>query len=162
MSEAVVQLKIAGQSYRVITSASTEDVGRLAARVEETLRSVTAPGRQPGEQSMVLAAITLAHDLEEERRARRALEARYEAKLEQLLGMVNAALGQSTAPDDSMEREFGRIAPTLPPPTESDPEGTLDLPFVGGFPIDTGLPSEVREVYVGRPRRELEAVGSDG
>lgn len=151
MSEAVVQLKIAGQTYRVVTSASAEDISRLVSRVEDALRSVTVPGRQPAEQSMVLAAITLAHELEEERRARAALEARYELKLRELLGLVDRALG-SEPELDGVEREFGRIAKTLAPPAPSSAgeqdaaSETLELPFV----------------YVPRRVRELEAVGSDG
>lgn len=157
MSEAVVQLKIAGQSYRVVTTATEDDLKGLAHRVEDALRSVTTPGRQPSEQAMVLAAITLANDLEQERRARRELEARYETQLRELLALVDGALGE-TPVVDSVEREFARIAPTLAPPPESE---TLELPFMAGARA-LGEIQASHEVYVSRRGWELEAVGSEG
>jgi cell division protein ZapA len=138
MSEAAVQLKIAGQVYRVVTSASPEDLGRLSARVDEALRAVTPGGRQPSEQALVLAAITLAHELEEERRARLALEARYERKLRELLSQVETALAvpppqETNAPRESL-RDDSLPAPALQP--------------------------ALQEVYALRRLREREAVGS--
>jgi cell division protein ZapA len=170
MSETVVQLKIAGQSYRVVTSATTDELARLTRRVEEALSSVTVRGRLPSEQDMVLASITLAHQVEQEREARRALERRYEAKLRQLLSQVDAALGQSAnAPwnsaqvdvGDPTERESGRAAPTLPPPNSSFPGEALELPFAEGLRV-SGSTELTTEVYVAHRRRERGAVGSEG
>ncbi|HSC88447.1 MAG TPA: cell division protein ZapA [Polyangiaceae bacterium] len=93
MSQAATQLKVAGQVYRVVTSAPTDELERLAARVEDALAQVTAPGRQAPPQAFVLAALTLAHDLEEERARYRALEARHRAFVENVLGRVENALG---------------------------------------------------------------------
>jgi cell division protein ZapA len=172
MSETVVQLKIAGQSYRVVSSATTDDLARLAHRVEEAVRSVTVRGRQPSEQDMVLASITLAHEVEQEREARQALERRYEAKLRQLLAQVDAALAQNSAAlaqnsagqrnaADSADREPGRAAPTLPPPSANFPGEELDLPFAEGLRV-SGSPELTAEVYVTRRSRELGAMGSEG
>jgi|GEM_PF-606503 len=147
MGEAVVQLKIAGQTYRVVTSASSEDLGRLAERVDDALRAVTPQGRQPaGEQALVLAAITLANELEEERSARLALEARYESKLRELLLQVEAALGVEPRSDVAATQDF----PTQEFPTQEFPAEEL--------PTTTTL----QEVYASRRLRERGAVGSQG
>ena len=169
MSETVVQLKIAGQSYRVVSSATTDDLARLTHRVEEALRSVTVRGRQAAEQDMVLASLTLAHEVEQEREARLALERRYEAKLRQLLAQVDAALAHTgisntvsdSANRDSADRETGRSAPTLPPPGAPYSSETLELPFAEGLRV-SGSAEVTAEVYVPRRGRELGAVGSEG
>ena len=101
MSQAAVQLKVAGQTYRVVTSAPPGELTRLAARVEDALATVTAPGRQPSPQALVLAAMTLAHELEEERAKRARLEERYRALLGQVVGRLDHLLGD--APDASAE-----------------------------------------------------------
>lgn len=63
----MVQLRVAGQTYRVVTSASDEELRRLAAVVDEKIATVVPPGRAVTPQAMLLAAMALAHDLEEER-----------------------------------------------------------------------------------------------
>jgi cell division protein ZapA len=92
MSRAV-ELKIAGQAYRVVTSASATELARLAETVEDALAQVTPKGRQPSPQSMLLASVTLAHELEEERARYRELEERYRQTLTELLGQVDRLLG---------------------------------------------------------------------
>lgn len=94
MSQAAVQLKVAGQVYRVVTSAPEDELGRLAARVEDALAQVTQPGRQPSPQAFVLAALTLAHDLEEERERYRQLEERHKHFVQDVLGRVEQALDE--------------------------------------------------------------------
>lgn len=96
MSRAV-ELKVAGHAYRVVTSADPDELTRLAEKVDATLAQVTTPGRQPSAQSLVLAAITLAHELEEERARVAALEARYEALLRDTLGEVEEILAEDAA-----------------------------------------------------------------
>lgn len=96
MSRAV-ELKVAGHAYRVVTSADPSELERLAEKVESTLAQVTSPGRQPSAQNLVLAAITLAHELEEERARVAALEARYEALLRDTLGEVEEILAEDAA-----------------------------------------------------------------
>ena len=95
MSEAAVQLKVAGQTYRVVTSAEPSELTRLASKVEDALSGVTPPGRQPSPQAPVLAAITLAHELEEERAKRQALEERHRRVLSSLLGRVDRVLEET-------------------------------------------------------------------
>jgi cell division protein ZapA len=98
MSQAAVQLKVAGQVYRVVTSAPEDELLRLASRVEDALAQVTAPGRQPSPQAFVLAALTLAHELEEERERVRQLEERHKALLQNVLERVERALGDEAEP----------------------------------------------------------------
>lgn len=87
-----VELRVGGQTYRVLASADESELRRLAHIVDDRLRSLTAPGRQVSPQMLVLAAIALAHDLEEERARRQKLEARSREMLESLLARVDAAL----------------------------------------------------------------------
>jgi len=95
MSEASVQLKVAGQIYQVVTSADEAELQRLAKKVEGALTGVTAPGRQPSPQALVLAAITLAHELEEEQAKRAAIETRHREMLRTLLGRVDQVLEET-------------------------------------------------------------------
>src|SRR5262245_53687098 len=67
MAGRMVQLRIGGQTYRVVTGASDEELKRLAAVVDQKLGEVVPPGRAVTPQAMLLAAMALAHDLEEER-----------------------------------------------------------------------------------------------
>jgi cell division protein ZapA len=102
MVEAAVPLKVAGQTYRVVTSAPVEELERLAKVVEAALGDVTPKGRQPSPQALVLAAITLAHELEEERARRVAVEERHRRVLGSLIGKIDRVL--STTPP-------GEVAP---------------------------------------------------
>lgn len=104
MSRAAVQLKVAGQTYKVVTSAEEHDLQRLAGAVEDRMYAVTGPGRQPTQQSLVLAAITLAHELEEERELRQRAEERYRTMLESLLGRIDAVLEETILPVESAAR----------------------------------------------------------
>src|SRR5262245_60036925 len=76
MAGRTVQLRVGGQTYRVVTSASEEELQRLAAVVDEKLAAVVPPGRMVNPQAILLAAMALAHDLEEERARSAALAAR--------------------------------------------------------------------------------------
>lgn len=104
MVEAAVPLKVAGQTYRVVTSAPADELDRLAKIVEAALEEVTPKGRQPSPQALVLAAITLAHELEEERSRRLAVEARHRRVLGSLVGKIDRVL-ETTQSSDSAPRE---------------------------------------------------------
>jgi len=99
-----VELRVGGQNYRVLASADEADLRRLADVVDARLRSLAAPGRQLSPQALVLAAIALAHDLEEERAARARVEARAKEMLQTLLTRVDAALTDTPEPPPSIER----------------------------------------------------------
>jgi hypothetical protein len=60
---------------------------------------MTSPGRQVSPQSLLLAAISLAHELEEERCQRRQLEERARSMFTSLLERVDAALEESAPLD---------------------------------------------------------------
>jgi cell division protein ZapA len=100
MVEAAVPLKVAGQTYRVVTSAPPEELERLAKVVEAALTEVTPAGRQPSPQALVLAAITLAHELEEERARRVEVEERHRRVLGSLIGKIDRVL-ETTQPSDT-------------------------------------------------------------
>ncbi len=90
-----VQLKVGGQTYRVVTSASEDELRRLAAVVDEKLAAVVPPGRPMTPQAMLLAAIALAHDLEEERGRAAHVATRARAAFGRILQRVDAALETS-------------------------------------------------------------------
>ncbi len=95
MSEAAVQLKVAGKTYRVVTTAAEGELSRLAGKVEDALEGVVPPGREASPQALVLAAITLAHELEEERARRIAAETRHKLVLQKLLARVDQVLDEA-------------------------------------------------------------------
>lgn len=101
MSRAPVELRVGGQTYRVVASAGEDQLKRLAGLVDERLRELAGPGRAISPQSLLLAAISLAHDLEEERARREAIEVRSKEMLRSVLQRIDAAL--EVLPDDGAE-----------------------------------------------------------
>jgi cell division protein ZapA len=87
-----VELRVAGQNYRVVSSVSEDDLRRLAAVVSSKLVEIGGKGRPPAPQAMLLAAITLAHELESQREANQRLELRTRELLRKTLARVDAAL----------------------------------------------------------------------
>jgi cell division protein ZapA len=83
---------VGGQNYRVVTSASDDELLRLAAAVDEKLATVVAPGRAPTPQAMLLAAMALAHELETERARSAALASRMKDAFGRILQRVDTAL----------------------------------------------------------------------
>jgi len=88
-----VQLRVGGQSYRVVTSASDAELERLTLIVEQKLSQLVPPGRPVNPNAMLLAALALAHDLEEERALREGQLARTRGAFRRMLERVDAALG---------------------------------------------------------------------
>ena len=113
MSGTPVELKIGGQTYRVLASAEEAELRRLAEIVDMRLRTLTTPGRQVSPQTLLLAALALAHDLEEERERRLHVEARAKEMLRSVLERIDAVLDNSSAPEavDVDESEAGDEAP---------------------------------------------------
>lgn len=87
-----VSLRIAGQSYKVVSSASEEELQRLADAVTAKVEALTPHGRPAAPQAVVLAAIALAHELEEERARRLTVERRAKEMLRRVLGRIDDAL----------------------------------------------------------------------
>jgi cell division protein ZapA len=90
MDRRTVQLQIAGQSYRVVSSASPDDLQRLAQVVEAKLSELGGSRGMP--QAMLLAAMALAHDVESERGRREAVERRTRDLLRRVLVRIDDAL----------------------------------------------------------------------
>jgi cell division protein ZapA len=105
MSGAPVELRVGGQTYRVVASADEQELRRLASIVDTKLRELTAPGRQISPQALLLAALALAHDLEEERERRVAVENRWREKLTSMLQRIDAALDATTVVEPRAEAE---------------------------------------------------------
>lgn len=98
MASRTVPLRIAGQTYRVVTSASDDELQRLAAVVDAKLSLVVSPGRAVTPQHMLLAAMALANDLEEERARGAAVQERARGAFGRMLEKVDAALGPQALP----------------------------------------------------------------
>ncbi len=114
MAGSPVELKVGGQTYRVVASAEESELKRLADLVDARLRSLSAPGRPISPQSMLLAAISLAHDLEEEKRKRAQVEARSKEMLRGVLARIDAAIEASDEKADEKADSDGH--PSEPPP----------------------------------------------
>src|SRR3954468_7364086 len=126
MPKGPVELRVGGQTYRVVATAEEADLHRLADVVDERLRKLTAPGRSVSPQSLLLAALSLAHDLEEERGRRLRSEQRAREMLSGLVSRIDAALeadsaeaaeappAQPSAHSDEAEVEFD-FGPSLEP-----------------------------------------------
>jgi cell division protein ZapA len=100
MDRRTVQLRVAGQSYKVVSSAPDNELERLAATVDAKVSEVTPRGRAASPQSMLLAAISLAHELESERGRREALEVKTRDLMRRVLLRIDQALedGDGDAP----------------------------------------------------------------
>jgi cell division protein ZapA len=97
MANRSVQLRVGGQTYRVVSSADEEELGRLAAVVDAKLAAVVPPGRAITPQALLLAAMALAHELEEERARGRAVAAHARDAVGRILERVEGALGEGGA-----------------------------------------------------------------
>ena len=87
-----VSLRVAGQSYKVVSSASEEELQRLADTVTAKVEALTPRGKAAAPQSVILAALALAHELEEERARRLSVERRARDMLRRVLGRIDEAL----------------------------------------------------------------------
>jgi cell division protein ZapA len=104
MVSRAVELRVGGQTYRVVSSASPEELLRLAEIVDERIHALVPPGRPVNPQTMLLAAMALAHDLEEQRAKTAQVVARARdtvgrmlTRLDTTIAATEAALG---TPDD--------------------------------------------------------------
>ena len=92
MDRRTVELRIAGQSYRVVSSAPEEDLKRLALVVGGKLAELVPKGRPVPPQAMLLAAMALAHEVEAARGERESLERRTRDLLRRALVRIDDAL----------------------------------------------------------------------
>ena len=96
MDRRTVQLRVAGQVYRVVSSADEAELVRLASLVEEKLASLLGPNRPAPPQALLLAAMALAHDAEDARRSALAAEERTRERVAQLLERIDGVLAEVT------------------------------------------------------------------
>ncbi len=99
MERRTIALQIAGQSYKVVSSAAEPALHRLAATVTAKLTEVAPRKGTPAPQAMLLAAMALAHELEEERAKRDALERRTRDLLRRVLVRIDDALEHGDSDD---------------------------------------------------------------
>lgn len=95
MSSAPVELRVGGQTYRVVASAGEDELRRLASIVDARLRAVSPPGKPVSPQALLLAALALAHDLEEERSRNVKLAHRSREMLGSIMTRLDAAIDAS-------------------------------------------------------------------
>jgi len=96
MSRSPVELRVGGQTYRVVASAEESELRRLADIVDARLKELAGPGRAISPHGLLLAAISLAHDVEQERSLRRGVEQRSREMLQTVLQRIDAALEATT------------------------------------------------------------------
>ena len=87
-----VEVRVGGRTYRVVASTEEAVLQRLASLVDERLRELSGPGRGLAPKSLLLAAISFAHDLEQERERRKQMEARSRETLSAVLKRIDAAI----------------------------------------------------------------------
>jgi cell division protein ZapA len=92
MAKRPVELRVGGQSYRVHSSASAEELERLASVVDDKIASLVPMGRPVSPQALLLAAIALAHEVEEQRRRADRIAARSRAALTGIVERVDDSL----------------------------------------------------------------------
>ncbi len=97
---APVTLNVGGQQYRVVASVPEDSLRRLAAVVDERIRAIVPRGKPVTPNAILLAAIALANEVEEERDKRAGIEKRSRDVLRRLLARIDEAL---EAPDDDSD-----------------------------------------------------------
>jgi cell division protein ZapA len=93
-----VEVRVAGQNYRVVSSAPEGEVRRLAEAVNAKLAELVPKGRAAPPNAILLAAIALAHDVEEEREKRESIERRARDWLRRVVTRIDEVL---EAPEDA-------------------------------------------------------------
>ena len=101
MAGRTVELRVGGQTYRVVSSASESELAHLAGVVNDHLAHIAATDRPASAQALVLTAIALAHELENERERYAALAARTRDTLGRILERVDATLGADARVEDT-------------------------------------------------------------
>lgn len=98
MDGRAVQLRVAGQSFKVVSSVDKDELQRLADAVSAKIEELTPSGKATSPQSVLLAAMALAHELEAERALRAGMERRASDMLRRVLVHIDGALDAATEP----------------------------------------------------------------
>lgn len=96
MDRRTVQIRVAGQTHKVVSTAEQGELHRLAATVDAKVSEISK-GRASHPQGVLLAALALAHELEEERNRREALERRTRDLLRRVLLRIDDAIEDADA-----------------------------------------------------------------
>jgi len=110
-----VQLRVGGQSYRVVTTATDVELKRCVAVIDERLAEVNPKGRAPHAQALFLAMLALVNELEEARAGAARAQAAARETLSAVLQRIDAALDEHGAADDADEQSGAH-----PPPVGAD------------------------------------------
>lgn len=97
-----MQLRLAGQTYRVVTTAGDAELKRFVSMIEEKL-SAMPRGKALHPQALLLATLALAHDLEEERARSQRIEARAKDTLARLVERIDAALDEGSGDEAQVQ-----------------------------------------------------------
>jgi cell division protein ZapA len=108
MANKAVELNVAGQRCRVVTTANDQELQDLVALVEDKLAAVTGPGRPVSTQALLLAAVALAHDVKEQHDRADAIAGKAKQSLQSLLVRVDTALEQNESQDRERSRKRRR------------------------------------------------------
>lgn len=92
MSRRTAVVTVGSREYKVVSSASPDELARLAGTVSAKLSEVVPAGRPEPPQALLLVAMALAHDLEVERERARALERRSRDMLRRVLVRLDGVL----------------------------------------------------------------------
>lgn len=99
MGGRTVQVRVGGQNYRVVTSASDDDLQRATLVVEQKLAEVSPPGRMANPHALLLAALHLAHELEEVKAQHAELRNQTRSAFTRLRDRIDATLGTTEVAD---------------------------------------------------------------
>ena len=102
MADHAVELNVAGQKCRVVSSADEAELEILASMVEEKLARILPPGRPVTTQAVILAAVALANDVRNERQRADAIAKKATTTLHAMLGRVDAALNDPKLADPKL------------------------------------------------------------
>ena len=93
MASRSVSVRVGGQTYRISASVEEAELQRLAAVVDDRIMALTPAGRAVTPQAILLAAIALAHEAEEQRVRADALAERTQDLCDRILARVDEVLG---------------------------------------------------------------------
>lgn len=97
-----MELQVGGQTYRVVSRSSDEELHRLAKVVDAKLRALVPSGRQIPTQALLLVAMALAHDAEAEREKRISVEQRSREMLSSMLARIDDAIETCDAAEEKL------------------------------------------------------------
>ncbi len=96
MASPVVELRVAGQVFKVVSSESPEALADLAREVDARVTKLVPKGRTIPQNAVLLAAIALVHELREERATREELEKKTRDVLRRALSRIDRALEETS------------------------------------------------------------------